>query len=171
MGLILVFLEQLKSIPGILYTLLFAAISIWFHFCILFEFFAIIQKNSLKMNMHLLCLSEKQCFVSVKCFFLILTWYLFFKVICSAINSGGWQFTFLVNSVEIDYWLKDEKIKSTWLNTHCHWLAAQDFFLSYHYRYNITIYFGDLPSVGHFSSKASSKVWESWLYPPPLWSV
>ena len=42
-----------------LYVLLSAAISMWFHFWILFEFFPIIKENSLKMNMHLLCLSEE----------------------------------------------------------------------------------------------------------------
>ena len=53
------FSGTINSIPGMLYLLLSAAISMWFHFCILFEFFPIIKKNSLKMTMHLLCLSEE----------------------------------------------------------------------------------------------------------------
>ena len=52
------FSGTINSIPGMLYILLSAAISIWFHLYILFEFFPIIKKNSRKMNMHLLCLSD-----------------------------------------------------------------------------------------------------------------
>ena len=65
-----------------LYILLSAAISIWFHLYILFEFFPIIKNNSLKMNMHLLCLSEEAVLCLCEVFlFLILIWYLFFEVI------------------------------------------------------------------------------------------